>query len=109
MQYKAVLIGSIKRGERRERTEKIQKAAERSFAGVCASGLARNPAPARLWIFVRFVHFVRRVLGSAERSDADLYQDKHTPCSQCSYEDLFMWTELDLTLSIMTLEIFSEL
>ena len=70
MQYKAVLIGSIKRGERRERTEKIQKAAERSYAGVCASGLARNPAPARLWIFVRFVHFVRRVLGSAERSDA---------------------------------------
>ena len=27
-------------------------------------------APARLWILVRSVHFVRRVLGSAERSDA---------------------------------------
>lgn len=26
-----------------------------------------------------FFSFARRVLGSAERSDADLYQDKHTP------------------------------
>ena len=34
---------------------------------------------ARLWIFFAVPW---RVLGSAERSDADLYQDKHTPRCQ---------------------------
>ena len=32
-----------------------------------------------------FFSFVRRVLGSAERSDTDLYQDKHTLWCQNSF------------------------
>ena len=64
----------------------IPKSAESVNASVASSGSACDLASLGFgFSFFRVFSFSRRVLGSAERSDADLYQDKHTPqCQQLS-------------------------
>ena len=70
-------------------TKWFLKAAESVNASVASSGSACDLASLGFgFSFFRLFSFSRRVLGSAERSDADLYQDKHTPRCQIFLKDL---------------------
>ena len=67
----------------RYKTRKNPKIAESVNVSVASSGSACDLASLGFgFSFFRVFSFARRVLGSAERSDADLYQDKHTPRCQ---------------------------
>ena len=70
----------------RSKTRKNPKSAESVNTSVASSGSACDLASLGFeFSFLLFFGFARRVLGSAERSYTDLYQDKHTP--RCQKEE----------------------